>query len=131
MSVRLAVVLTLLPATLALAAPPVLASSGGGDPSGVWMRGDGNARVRIAPCGNNICATNLWIGDTSGGENVGDRLVLTVSAGPEGTLVGTAFDPQRNLTYSMEMTIKPTQLKTRGCVLGGLLCRSVSWSRDD
>lgn len=38
------------------------------DPSGVWLRDDGNARVRIAPCGSNICATNLWIGDTSRGE---------------------------------------------------------------
>ena len=45
------------------------------DPSGVWLRDDGNARVRIAPCGRNICATNLWIRDTSKGEEAGDRLV--------------------------------------------------------
>ena len=37
------------------------------DPSGTWNRGDGNAKVRIAPCGSNICATNVWIKDTSGG----------------------------------------------------------------
>jgi uncharacterized protein (DUF2147 family) len=125
MPVRPALVLSLLVLT------PVSAASGASDPSGVWTRGDGNARVRIAPCGGNICATNLWIGDTSGGENVGDRLVLTVSAGGEGTLVGTAYDPQRNLTYSMEMTVKARQLQTRGCVLGGLLCKSVTWSRDE
>lgn len=125
MPVRLAVVLSLLLSAPALAAP------GASDPSGVWTRGDGNARVRIAPCGDNICATNLWIRDTSGGENVGDRLILTVSAGGEGMLVGTAYDPQRNLTFSMEMTVKPRQLQTRGCVLGGLLCKAVSWSRDD
>lgn len=125
MPVRLAILLSMLMSASAVAA------SGASDPSGVWTRGDGNARVRIAPCGSNICATNLWIGDTSTGENVGDRLVLTVSAGGEGKLVGTAYDPQRNLTYSMEMIIKPRQLQTRGCVLGGLLCKSVAWSRDD
>ncbi len=35
---------------------------------GVWTRGDGNARVRIAACGPSLCATNVWIEDTSGGE---------------------------------------------------------------
>lgn len=120
---RLALTLPLLISTIAFATP------GSADPSGVWTREDGNARVRIAPCGVNICATNIWIGDTSGGENVGDRLVLTVSEGSAGTLVGTAYDPQRNLTYSMEMTIDARQLKTRGCILGGMLCKSVFWSR--
>jgi uncharacterized protein (DUF2147 family) len=37
------------------------------DPTGVWLRDDSNARVHIARCGQNFCATNLWIGDTSGG----------------------------------------------------------------
>lgn len=26
---------------------------------GVWTRGDGNARVRIAACGPSLCATNV------------------------------------------------------------------------
>ena len=46
---------------------------------GTWMRGDGNARVRIAPCGDKVCATNVWIGDTSNGEEVGDRLIMTLA----------------------------------------------------
>ncbi len=29
--------------------------------NGNWARGDGNARVRIAGCGKDICATNTWI----------------------------------------------------------------------
>lgn len=38
---------------------------------GVWFRDDGNARVRVAPCGNKTCATNLWIRDESKGEAPG------------------------------------------------------------
>jgi uncharacterized protein (DUF2147 family) len=104
---------------------PALANSA--DPSGVWLRDDGNARVRIAPCGSNICATNVWIKDTSGGEEVGDRLVLTLK--PEGadSLTGEAFDPKRNRRFAMTLTVKPDGLSTRGCIIG-VLCKTVNWT---
>lgn len=98
------------------------------DVDGVWMRDDGNARVRIAPCGDDLCATNLWIKDTSGGEEVGDRLVMDVK--PEGDkLSGTAFDAKRNRSYSIAITASGATMSTRGCVLGGILCKSVGWTR--
>lgn len=98
------------------------------DPSGVWLRGDGNARVRIAPCGSNICATNVWIGDTSGGEAEGDQLVMTLEPKSDNTLAGTAYDAKRKRTYSMSMKVSKSSLVTRGCILGGVLCKSVSWT---
>lgn len=97
------------------------------DPTGVWLRGDGNARVRIAPCGSNICATNLWIGDTSGGEAAGDKLVMTLQPKSGNTLTGTAYDAKRKRTYSMSMKVSKSSLVTRGCILGGALCKSVNW----
>lgn len=96
---------------------------------GVWTRGDGNARVKIAACGPSLCATNVWIGDTSGGEEVGDRLVMTVAPDDRGRLAGTAFDPKRDLTYSIRIDVREAKLVTRGCILGGLLCKSIDWSR--
>ena len=38
-------------------------SAAAGDPSfyGHWARGDGNARIQIAPCGKARCVTNTWI----------------------------------------------------------------------
>lgn len=99
------------------------------DPSGIWMRGDGNAKVRIAPCGSDICATNLWIKDTSGGENVGDKLVMTVKPKSADTLAGKAFDPKRNLTYSIQVRVRKASLVTRGCIVGGLVCKNESWAR--
>ena len=38
-------------------------AAAGSDIFGTWLRDDGNARVRVAPCGGAICATNLWIRD--------------------------------------------------------------------
>lgn len=97
------------------------------DPSGVWLRDDGNARVKIAPCGDNICATNLWIGDTSKGEAAGDRLVMSLKPKSADTLSGTAYDEKRDRTYSITVQVSENALTTRGCILGGVLCRDVHW----
>lgn len=97
------------------------------DPSGVWLRDDGNARVRIAPCGRNICATNLWIRDTSKGEEAGDRLVMSLQPKSPDTLSGTAYDEKRERTYSITVQVSHNSLLTRGCILGGVLCKNVRW----
>jgi uncharacterized protein (DUF2147 family) len=43
-------------------------------------------------------------------------------------LSGTAFDPKRDRTYSMTLIIEKNGLITRGCIVGGLLCRDVNWA---
>lgn len=113
-----------------LAAPAAFAQPVA-DPSGVWLRDDGNARVEIAPCGGDICATNLWIGDTSRGEEPGDRLVMSLEPQTADTLAGTAYDEKRDRTYSMTIRVGEGRLVTRGCVLGGILCRDVNWTPAD
>ena len=97
-------------------------------PDGVWLRDDGNARVRIAPCGSKLCATNLWIKDTSKGEEVGDRLVMSLDRKSDSELTETAYDPKRQKTYRITVIVNSTSLTTRGCILGGLLCRGVNWT---
>lgn len=101
------------------------------DPSGIWLRDDGNARVQIAPCGADICATNLWIGDTSKGEEPGDKLVMSLEPQSPDTLAGTAYDPKRDRSYSITLQVAGRALVTRGCILGGVLCRDVSWTAAD
>lgn len=98
-----------------------------GDLDGTWLRDDGNARVRIAPCGDKICATNLWIGDTSKGEAAGDKLIMTLVRQPDGTFSGNAYDPKRDWNYAMMITAKTGALTTRGCIVGRLICRDVNW----
>lgn len=94
---------------------------------GTWLRDDGNARVRIAPCGDKICATNLWIGDTSKGEAAGDKLIMTLAPQADGSFEGTAYDPKRDWTYSLTVKVGSGELNTRGCILGRLICRNVGW----
>jgi uncharacterized protein (DUF2147 family) len=118
-------VLTALSAQVLFAAASYAQQSA--DPSGVWLRDDGNARVRIAPCGSNICATNLWIRDTSKGEEAGDRLVMSLQPKSPDTLSGTAYDAKRERTYSITVQVSDNSLLTRGCILGGVLCKNVRW----
>jgi uncharacterized protein (DUF2147 family) len=72
---------------------------------------------------------NTWVKDPSQGEKVGDKLVLNVSPKEDGKLSGTAFDPQRNLTFRIDISVADQSMNTRGCILGGLLCKSVGWTK--
>jgi len=95
---------------------------------GVWMRDDGNAIVRVAPCGDKTCATNLWIRDTSKGEAPGDRLILSVKRSSDNELSGTAYDPKRGMTFTVDVKLGKQAMTTRGCILARLLCKTVGWT---
>lgn len=95
---------------------------------GVWARDDGNARVRIASCGDKTCATNVWIRDTSRGEAPGDKLIMSLKRSSDTEFSGTAFDPKRGMSYSVDVTVGSQTMKTKGCVLARLLCKTVGWT---
>jgi uncharacterized protein (DUF2147 family) len=119
---------------LGLACLPVSAAQALADANpamGLWARGDGIAEVKVAPCGDNLCATNTWIKSGVTNEKVGDVLVMTVKPESGSSFRGEAFDPQRNMRFKMTLDVKGDSMTTRGCVLGGILCKSVSWSRID
>ena len=99
------------------------------DMNGQWARGDGKAKVIIAPCGANVCATNTWIKPGSGSEKTGDKLVMTIKPSSDGQYSGTAFDPQRDMTYKLTVTVDGDSMTTKGCVVAGLICRGVNWTR--
>ena len=77
--------------------PLLVASSAmAADIDGNWARGDGKAKVMIAPCGENICATNTWIKPGTPKEKTGDQLIMDIKQTEAGSYSGTAFDPQRD-----------------------------------
>lgn len=96
---------------------------------GEWSRGDGIARVRIAPCGGEVCAVNTWIRPGVVDEKTGDRLVMNIAPSGPGKWAGVAFDPQRDRSYRIAIDVGDIGMTTRGCILGGLLCKSVAWRR--
>lgn len=114
---------------VALSAGVAAAAADSASPLGDWSRGDGNARVRIEPCGQKLCAINTWIRPGVGDEKVGDRLVLDVAPAGPSAFKGKAFDPKRNLTFNFHMDVGERSMTTRGCVVAGLVCKGMNWTR--
>jgi uncharacterized protein (DUF2147 family) len=115
----------------ALLSAGVASAAAADDPSfyGHWARGDGNARVRIAPCGVATCVTNTWIRPGTPDEKTGDKLTMQVKPAGVGKWSGTASDPQRNLRYSMTINVANDHMTSDGRILGGLVCKHMSWTR--
>lgn len=111
-----------------LTAAPALAAS---DATllGLWARGDGKAKVKVERCGDNICATNTWVRAGTKGEKAGDVLVMSVKPDDGGSWSGTAFDRQRDLTYRMTLKVDDKRMTTEGCVLAGVICKEMGWTR--
>ncbi|WP_370677248.1 DUF2147 domain-containing protein [Pleomorphomonas sp. PLEO] len=120
-------------ALIAASLVPLFPVSGvaAGEPSpfGLWARGDGKAKVRVARCGADLCATNTWILQGTKGEKAGDVLVMSVKPDDPSHWSGTAFDRQRDLTYRMTLNVGDQQMTTRGCVLAGIICKDMGWTR--
>jgi uncharacterized protein (DUF2147 family) len=110
----------------------VLAGSGAAalaDPTGTWLRETGNSRVRVAPCGSSLCGSIVWLKDDSGPSKVGQRVFYDMVKSGDNTWSGQAFNPEDGKTYSGKMVVSGSSMTTSGCVLGGLICRSVKWSK--
>ncbi|WP_244629779.1 DUF2147 domain-containing protein [Martelella limonii] len=98
------------------------------DLEGVWARGDGKARVKVERCGDNFCATNIWVRPGTPLERVGDQLVMDIDPVAPTRFEGRAKDVRRGMTYSMSITLGGETMRTRGCVLGKLICKSADWA---
>jgi uncharacterized protein (DUF2147 family) len=96
---------------------------------GNWVRGDGKTHIRVEPCGAAFCGVNTWVRPGVSGEKVGDTLVVHVKPAGAGRWSGTAFDRRRKETYTMKVHVANDHMTTQGCVMGGLVCQSMHWSR--
>lgn len=99
------------------------------DVTGTWLRDTGASRVRFAKCGEAMCGTLAWLKDADGPAKVGQRIFYDMKPDGAGKWKGSAFNPEDGKTYSGTMTLAGDNLTTSGCVMGGLICRSVKWSR--
>ena len=112
-------------ALLALSASAALSA----DASGVWLRDSGASRVKFAPCGAALCGTIVWLKDADSPAKVGQKVFFDMKPNGDNAWSGSAFNPEDGKNYSGKMTLSGDTLTTAGCVLGGLVCKSVKWSR--
>jgi uncharacterized protein (DUF2147 family) len=107
-------------ASTALAGPAFL---------GNWKRDDGKTRIRVEPCGAEFCGVNTWVRPGHNGEKVGDTLVANLKPAGAERWSGSAFDRRRNRHYTMQVHVAGRRMTTEGCMLGGIVCQSMGWSR--
>lgn len=110
---------------LAASAPMAMA----GDAVGEWARVDGKGHVRFTPCGAALCGAITWLKDMSGPAKIGQRVFFDMKPSGENIWTGTAFNPEDGKEYSGKMTMNGASLTTAGCVFGGLICKTVEWTR--
>ena len=100
-----------------------------GDVTGEWARVDGLAKVRFAPCGSAVCGAITWVKDPKSPGKVGQQVFFDMKPAGDNKWTGSAFNPEDGKTYSGKMTMSGNSLNTAGCILGGMLCKSVDWTR--
>ncbi|MBX9844372.1 MAG: DUF2147 domain-containing protein [Xanthobacteraceae bacterium] len=123
-----------------------LSAATAAEPTGTWLTQQGDARIRIAKCGANMCGTIVWLREPidpqTGKPQVDDKnqnpalrnrrvIGLRIFAmAPDGTggYAGSIYNADDGQTYRSKIILRsPAQLEVQGCA--GPLCGSEQWRR--
>src|SRR5205085_2389629 len=123
---------------LLAAAAPITASAGAAL-EGQWRNEKNSVTVKVAPCGNALCANVVGAsakakaGARKGGTPnlIGTRILTGLRPTGNGTYKGLAFDPKRNIRVPATVRIVgPDAITVRGCALAGMfVCKEQRWTR--
>ncbi|MBW8880929.1 MAG: DUF2147 domain-containing protein [Asticcacaulis sp.] len=122
--------LSVLVAIIVFAGLPAVATAA--DLSGSWERSTGTSRIRFETCDSGLCGRIAWIrpGVKSRGY-IGQTIFSKLVKSGATLWTGEAFNPEDGRTYQESVSVDGRVLTTKGCVLGGLICKSETWKRID
>src|SRR6266480_2794216 len=120
-----------------------------GDPSGTWLTEGGKSRIKIADCGGALCGTIIGLKEPNDPETgkpkidknnsdagkrsrplIGVQIVLGMKPSGEGKWAGQVYNAEDGKTYSGNLTFTGgDSLQLQGCALGGLVCKSQTWTK--
>lgn len=105
---------------------------------GYWKNPKGSVHVNIKPCGAKACGNVVWATpkaqqdtrDGGAGNLIGMQIIRELTPGDNGVWKGKVFAPDINMTFSGTARLDgPARLKAKGCLIGGVLCKSQTWTR--
>lgn len=127
----------------------VAAAMGGAhaaDANGVWLTGDGQARIRVNRCGGNLCGSIVWlkqpIDPATGRPEVDDKnpdprrrnrpilglRIFSMAPTADGAWSGSIYNADDGKTYRASVTPRSAStLTVRGCA--GPFCGDDTWTR--
>jgi uncharacterized protein (DUF2147 family) len=105
------------------AAPPTRDPN---SPVGIWLTEEKEGKIRIEPCGTNLCGYAI---DAKSNENR-EQVLINMRPGQSKVWSGRIFDPDSGSTYDSTIALKgPGSLRVQGCALGGMFCGGQTWTR--
>jgi len=117
---------------------PALAQ--GQEPTGTCLSESGDTRVRISRCGGSYCGVIVAVrGEAKDVNNpdptlrsrnlVGVQMISNITPAAGG-FQGSLYNYKEGKTYSGKMSFTSGKsMELSGCVLGGLICRSQTWTK--
>jgi uncharacterized protein (DUF2147 family) len=132
-------------AMLCLVATQALA----GDPRGHWLTENSRAKVTIISCGGALCGNIVALkepNDPATGKPrtdkynpdaakrarpvIGVQIVIDMKPDTAERWKGEVYNVEDGKTYSGSITlVNATMLNLQGCALGGLICKTQTWTR--
>jgi len=128
----------------------LIAPAFAGDPSGTWLTEGGKSQIRLAHCGEALCGRIQWLKEPSDPATgkpkrdirnpdpgkrdrpiIGVDILMGMKPGETtDQWAGDIYNPEDGKTYQARLTLQDARtLQLKGCVLGGLICKSQAWSR--
>lgn len=118
-----------------------------GDPSGIWVTGDGRSHISVRMCGQNYCGYVVRLAEPYEADGqpkrdtenpdpakrnrplIGMRILHDmVPATDKQRWVGEIYNPEDGKHYAGSIAIKGDQLEVEGCVFM-VICQSQMWTR--
>lgn len=110
-----------------------------GDAYGVWRNPKDNVRVEIRPCGEAACGTVIWATpkaqakarEAGTASLIGTQVLRDLQLDESrGVWRGKVFVPELNRNFTgIAEPLDRSRLRAKGCVIGGLFCKSQVWTR--
>jgi len=116
------------------------------EPTGTWLTQNGDAHIRVAKCGANMCGTIVWLReavDPATGQTPLDSRnpdparrdrkimglrIFAMAPDGSGAYSGAVYSTDDGQTYPAKITLRPDEhLEIRGC--SGALCGAELWSK--
>jgi uncharacterized protein (DUF2147 family) len=128
-------------ALLAVAAAAACSANAQSEPAtlfGVWSNPMDTVHVEIRACGASACGTVIWATNAaqadarrgSGRDLVGLQLFHDLSQRSATTWHGKVFVPDLDITLNGTAGLVDSErLRVKGCLLGGFVCRTQTWTR--
>ena len=117
-----------------------------GDPSGLWLTEDGEAKIKVGACGGAMCGTIAWLkepndkatnkpktdknnGNASLRERpiIGSPVLLSMKADGADKWLGQLYNAEDGKTYSGNIALAGNTMKVQGCV--AIICKTKTWTR--